>query len=160
MTDVLIYWRDYRRNREGQFVDADALRWHSNSQVLGKMTGGDRLWMVTCGASLDQERRNEAFLVGIWSVADVVANPGDDAAYPPERYRYRVLADTAESIVLAEPVPVDDVLRPARWATSVPIGRLLQGPRRLDAGQVRRLRAAAGGQLALQWLVGRVRDHQ
>jgi len=158
MTDVLIYWRDYRRNREGQFADADAPRWHSNSGVLSKLAPSDRLWMVTCGASLDQEPRNNAFLVGIWSVAEVVANPGDDAAYPPERYRFRVLADAPDSIVLAEPVPVDDVLRPARWDASVPIGRLLQGPRRLDAGQVRRLRAAAGGQLALQWLVGRVTD--
>jgi hypothetical protein len=150
MTDVLIYWRDYRKNASGPVAG-----WHSNSQLLAKLHPGDRLWMVTSGKNLGQDAEQAGFLVAVWQVEQVVENPGDDPSYPHDEFRYRIVSNHGESIALKEPVPVDHVLRPARGNKGVSIGRYLQGPRRLDDQTVRLLRAAAGPQMALKWLKGK-----
>lgn len=149
MTDVLIYWRDYRKNSAGPVVG-----WHSNSQLLGKLLPGDRLCLVTSGKSLGHEAEQAGFLVAVWQVAAAVENPGDDPAYPQDKYRYRVVADPQHSTSFADPVPVDHILRPAGRDRAVSIGRFLQGPRKIDEQKVRLLRAAAGPDLAIQWLTG------
>jgi hypothetical protein len=149
MTDVLIYWRDYRKNAAGQYAG-----WHSNSQLLGKLAAGDRMWMVTSGKALQHEAEQAGFLVAVWQVAEAVENPGDDPAYPTDRYRYRVVPNEGESITLNDPVPVDHILRPARGNKSVSIGRYLQGPRKMDESTIRLLRVAAGPDLAIKWLKG------
>jgi hypothetical protein len=147
MADVLIYWRDYRKNATGQYAG-----WHSNSQLLGKLLPGDRLWLVTSGKSLGHEAEQAGFLVAVWQVAAAVENPGDDPAYRKDRYRYRVVPNEGESVTLNEPVAVDHILRPARGSKAVSIGRYLQGPRKLNETTARLLHAAAGPDLAIQWL--------
>jgi hypothetical protein len=149
MTNILIYWRDYRKNGAGQYAG-----WHSNSQLLGKLLPGDRMWMVTSGKALQHEAEQAGFLVAVWQVAEAVENPGDDPAYRKDRYRYRIVPNQGESITLNEPVPVDHILRPARGSKAVSIGRYLQGPRKLNETTVRLLRAAAGPDLAIRWLKG------
>ena len=149
MTNILIYWRDYKRNLPEQ-----ACRWHSNAGLLGKLEPGDRLWMVTSGANVRHEAKQAGFLVAIWKVKEVIANPGDDPDYPSGHYRFRVVTDDTASITLEEAVPVDHILRPPGRDKAVSIGRFLQGPRKLTDEKVRLLRAAAGPDLALQWLKG------
>jgi len=76
MADVLIYWRDYRKNAEGAIT-----AWHSNAKLLGALLPGDRLWFVTSGKNLRQEEAAQAgFLVAVWQVQEVKQNPGDDPA--------------------------------------------------------------------------------
>ena len=149
MTNVLIYWRDYKRNLPEQVS-----RWHSNAKLIGKLQPGDVLWMVTSGANVRQEAKQAGFLVAIWKVKEVVENPNDDPAYPKEDYRFRAVADGSKSISFEEPVLVDHVLRPLGRDKAVSIGRFLQGPRKLTDEKVRLLRAAAGPDLALKWLKG------
>ena len=149
MTDVLIYWRDYRKNAAGQYAG-----WHSNAHLLSKLLPGDRMWMVTSGKALQHEAEQAGFLVAVWQVAEAVENPGDDPAYPKDRYRYRVVPDEGESITLNDPVPVDHILRPAHSSKAVSIGRYLQGPRKLNESTIRLLRVAAGPDLAIKWLKG------
>jgi hypothetical protein len=149
MTDVVIYWRDYQKNLAGQHVG-----WHSNSQLLGKLQPGDRMWLVTSGRALQHAAEQAGFLVAVWQVGEATENPGDDPAYPSDRYRYRIVANRRESVTLSEPVLVDRILRPAHASKAVSIGRYLQGPRKLQESTVRLLRVAAGPDLAIKWLKG------
>lgn len=64
------------------------------------------------------------------------------------------MVDEAESLDF-DPVPVDHLLRPEGRDDSIPIGRFVSVPRRLDEQLVRKLRAAAGPELALRWLTGK-----
>lgn len=154
MTDVLLYWRDYKQNWIRQFAGERAYYWHSNAKLLGELQPGDHLWMVTSGGNIGHEVKQAGFLVAIWTVKEAGDNPGDDPAYPPDDYRFRVVADPTESIGFEEPVLVDHLLRPEGRDKAVSIGRFLQGPRKLDEQKVRLLRAAAGPELALKWLTG------
>ena len=153
MTDVLIYWRDYRRI--GAMPVTRAWQWHSKAKVLGILQPGDHLWMVTSGENLRQEAKQAAFLVAIWMVKKVITNPNDDPTYPAENYTFRVIADKKKSVVLDPPPPVDRILREVGQDREVSIGRFLQGPRRIKDETLRLLRAAAGPELALRWLTGR-----
>ena len=157
MTDILIYWRDYKQNWASQFAGERAFYWHSNSKMLSDLVAGDRLWMVTSGKNLRQEAAQAGFLVAVWQVREVVANPDDDPAYPRADYQHRVVADASASIMLDDPVPVDHIVRPAGRDRAASIGRFLQGPRRLKDEQVRMLRSAAGPQMAVKHLTGRQR---
>jgi hypothetical protein len=154
VTDVLLYWRDFKQNWVRHFAGDRAYYWHSNSKLLGDLEPGDYLWIVTSGASVGHEVKQAGFLVAIWTVREVSENPGDDPAYTRDDYRYRVIADPGDSIAFEEPVPVDHILRPHGRDKVVSIGRFLQGPRKLDEQKVRLLRAAAGPELALKWLTG------
>jgi hypothetical protein len=154
MTDVLLYWRDYRQNWVRQFAGERAYFWHSNAKLLGELLPGDRLWFVTSGKNLRQKAEQAGFLVTVWQVKEVVPNPGDDPAYPPDDYRFRVIGNDSESLVLDDPVLVDHILRPEGRDKAVSIGRFLQGPRKLKDQTVRLLRAAAGPKMALKWLTG------
>jgi len=154
MTDVLLYWRDYRKNWVQQFAGERAYYWHSNAQLLGDLEPGDHLWLVTSGANVGHEVKQAGFLVAIWTVEDVFPNSGEDPAYPGDLYRFRITADPGASIAFEEPVLVDHILRPQGRDKAVSIGRFLQGPRKLDEQKLRLLRAAAGPDLALQWLTG------
>jgi hypothetical protein len=150
MTDVLLYWRDYRKNAEGQVT-----AWHSNAKLLAELLPGDRLWFVTSGKNLRQDAEQAGFLVAVWQVQEVVENPGDDPAYPKADYSHRIIAGEQGSVVLDEPVLVDHILRPEGRDKAASIGRFLQGPRKLDDQKVRLLRAAAGPKMALKWLRGK-----
>jgi hypothetical protein len=149
MTDVLLYWRDYRKNAERPTWD-----WHTNAGLLARLLPGDRLWFVTSGKNVRQEPEQAGFLVAVWRVLAVIENPGDDLAYPRDKYQFRVMADPAEWVSFREPVLVDPIVRPASRDQAASIGRFLQGPRKLSDEKVRALRAAAGPELALQWLTG------
>jgi hypothetical protein len=127
MTDVLIYWRDYRKNAER--VNGD---WHTNAQLLARLGPGDRLWFVTSGKKLRQAPEQAGFLVAVWPVQQVMENPGDDPAYPREEYRYRVVAHAAQLVTFHDPIPVDPILRPEGSDKAASIGRFLQGPRKLS----------------------------
>jgi hypothetical protein len=154
MADVLVYWRDYKQNWIRQHAGEPAWCWHSNSKVLGDLQPGDRLWLVTSGENVQAEAKLSGFLVAIWRVKEVLENPGDDPAYPKDDYRYRVVADSAESVRLDDPVVVDHILRPEGRDRGASIGRFLQGPRKISDEKARLLRAAAGPELALKWLTG------
>jgi hypothetical protein len=43
MTDVLLYWRDYKQNWPKQFAGERAYYWHSNAKLLGELEPGDPL---------------------------------------------------------------------------------------------------------------------
>jgi hypothetical protein len=154
MTDVLLYWRDFKQNWIRQFAGERAYFWHSKAKLLGDLRPGDHLWLVTSGANVGHEVKQAGFLVAIWTVKEAVENPGDDSAYPRDDYRFRVIADPVESIGFEEPVAVDHILRPHGRDRAVSIGRFLQGPRKLHEQKLRLLRAAAGPELALKWLTG------
>lgn len=154
MTDVLIYWRDYKQNWIRQFAGERAHYWHSNARLLGELQLGDHLWMITSGGNVGNDARQAGFLVAIWTLKAAGENSGDDPAYPRDDYRFRVIADPKKSINFDEPVLVDHLLRPVGRDKAVSIGRFLQGPRKLDEQKVRLLRAAAGPELALKWLTG------
>ena len=158
MTDILLYWRDYRQTWTPQFTGERVLYWHSSARLFKGLTAGDRLWLVTSGKNLNGVSRGTpqaGFLVGAWQVKHVVLNPGDDPAYPREDYRYRIVADASASMLLDAPVLVDQILRPAGRDKAVSIGRFLQGPRKLNDDRVRLLRAAAGPAMAKHYLTGR-----
>lgn len=155
MTDVLIYWRDYKQNWVRQFAGDRAWFWHSNAKLLSELQPGDHLWMVTSGANVGQEAKQAGFLVAIWTVKETRENPGDDPAYPKDDYRFRAIGNPEESITFDDPVLVDHILRPEGRDKAVSIGRFLQGPRKLTDEKVRLLRAAAGPDLALKWLTGK-----
>ncbi len=154
MTNILIYWRDYRQNWVRRFAGERAHFWHSSAKLIGDLQPGDILWMVTSGAAVRHEAKQAGFLVAIWKVKEVVANPGDDPAYPNEDYRFRVMVDDTESISFEEPVLADPILRPPGGEPAVPIGRFLQGPRRLTDQRFHLLRAAADPEFTLKWLKG------
>ena len=111
--------------------------------------------MVTSGKNLKHEAEQAGFLVATWKVKQAIANPGDDPAYPPDVYAYRVIADETESMAFAEPIAVDHLFRPIGRDKTVGIGRFLQGPRKLNDEKLRLLKAAAGPDLALKWLTGK-----
>ena len=181
MSDVLIYWRDYAANRgsssgevSGLPDDGGVLVWHSSAKCIAELQPGDQMWMVTSGKRLREDaeqaclraclsrdgrqatHRQAAFLVGVWAVREVIDNPDDDPAYPTDDYRKRVVADPSGSVMLSDPVPVDHILRPAGRDRATSIGRFLQGPRVLTDEKKRLLRAAAGGELAAEWLRSKV----
>ena len=150
MTDVLIYWRDYRKNVRDDQVHG----WYSNASLIGDLLPGDRLWMVTSGKCLRQKAEQAGFLVAVWQVQQVVENADDDPAYPANEYKFHVIADEVESLNLDEPVAVDHILRPAGRDKAVSIGRFLQRPRKLSDEKVRLMRVVAGPQMAQKWLTG------
>ena len=152
MANVLIYWRDYAANWAYQFSGDRAFFWHSSAKCIAELQPGDRMWMVTSGKGLREDAEQAAYLVGVWAVREVIDNPDDDPAYPTDDYRKRVVADPSGSVMLADPVQVDHILRPAGRDRAVSIGRFLQGPRVLTDEKKRLLRAAAGGDLAAAWL--------
>jgi len=93
MSDVLVYWGDYKKNPAE--ASGGTCRWHSNARMFAELHAGDRLWMVTSGKNLGCEAEQAGFLVAVWQVREVTPNPGDDPAYPSERYRYRAAAPLA-----------------------------------------------------------------
>ena len=155
MTDVLVYWRNFKQNWVRQPAGERSYCWHSNARLLGDLQPGDHLWLVTSGANLGHEVKQAGFLVAIWTVEEAFVNWGEDPAYPRDDYRFRVVADPGESVTFDEPVLVDHILRPEGRDKAVSIGRFLQGPRKLDEQKVRLLRAAAGPEMALNFLKGR-----
>jgi hypothetical protein len=150
MTDVLIYWRDYRKN-----ATHPVWNWHSNSRLLSERKPGDGLWFVTAGKNLGLDPQQAAFLVAFWSVQEVIPNPGDEPNYPLKDYRYRVVANLSDWMPFNEPVLVGDIVRPQGRDKAASIGKFLQGPRKLKDQTVRLLRAAAGPKMALNWLKGK-----
>ncbi len=70
MTDVMVYWKDYRPNAATNANEP--LHWHSNSAALGDLIAGDRLWVVTSGKSLNHEQERAGFLVAVWVVERVI----------------------------------------------------------------------------------------
>jgi len=144
MPDLLIYWRDYRRNRAAADRGArgDDRSWHTGSRLATRLQPGDRLWLATAGAQLGLVPRTAGFLVEVWTVLDVVANPGDQPDYPAGRYARRIVARLDAALSPRAPAPVDDIIRPAGSSPAAPIGQLLQGPRTLTEAAIGRLQAA------------------
>lgn len=154
MADVLIYWRGDLREVFPELGGRGKIAWHSRSTVVGELLPGDSVWFVTSGAVLGRVPERSGFLVGIGKVIGVLADAGDDPGPRANEERYRILLDPSESVTFDDPVPVDHVLRPEGRDRSLPIGRFVSVPRRLNSRMVRRLRAAAGPELALRWLIG------
>ncbi|MFV0445048.1 MAG: ASCH domain-containing protein [Planctomycetaceae bacterium] len=131
MTNVLVYWRDYLRNLATEFDGCSDRCWHSSSRVMGSLETGDRIWLVSAGQTLGRQPKEHGFLVEVWQVLRVMDNPGDMEGYPRERYRYRVVAGLDPQLNPGTPIEVDAIIRPEQSSRELPIGRLLQGPRRL-----------------------------
>jgi hypothetical protein len=158
MTDVLVYRPDYqgaedrRREAASGHSQPTALCWHSNHPLFGDLLPGDRLWVVTSGKRLRRDDGSAGYLVAVWPVAELTNNPGDDPQHPAGKYAYRVLVNQTEAIELEEPICIDHIIRRDAYEKTVPVGRFLRGPRRLTDDKVRKLRAAAGAELARHWL--------
>lgn len=60
--DVLIYWRDYQQNWVRRFAGEQGFYWHSNARLIGKLTPGDRIRLVTSGKCLREEAAQAGFL--------------------------------------------------------------------------------------------------
>ena len=155
MADILIYWRDYKKNWVDECNSEYPYYWHTNAKKMLELHAGDKFWLVTCGKNVGSEVVQACFLVGIWQVKDVMNNPGDDPAYPRSDYKYRIVAEPTASIMFEEPIAVDHILRPSGRDKAVSIGRFLQGPRKLREEKVRQLREVAGPKMALSYLNGR-----
>ena len=82
-------------------------------------------------------------------------NPSDNPAYSKTEYKYRIIADPTSSIMFEEPIEADYILRPEGRDKTIPIGRFLQGPRKLKDEKVRQLREIVGPKMALSYLNGR-----
>ena len=80
MTDVLIYWRDYRKNARRQSRPGTP-----TPKLLGELLPGDRLWFVTSGKNLRHEAEQAGFLVAVWQVQEVVAEPWRRSGLPAGR---------------------------------------------------------------------------
>lgn len=143
MTDLLVYWRDCLRNRELESDRAGSRVWHSSARVMAGLQPGDRLWLVSSGQGLGCEPAHAGWLVEVWRVAEVVPNPGDDPRYPRNRYALRIVARVDASCSPAAPCLADAAIRPFGSSPAMPIGRLLQGPRRLSVAAATRLLACA-----------------
>lgn len=150
MTDVLVYDKKFRL----EAAQTEPLRWHSNHRVFDSLVPGDRLWIVTSGARLGKEDESAGYLVAMWPVEQVIANPGDDPKHPARRFGHRVLVNSTEALRLDQPVCVDAIIRGAGYDKSISVGRFLRGPRRLSDEKVRQLRSMAGAHMAQQWLLG------
>jgi hypothetical protein len=150
MTDVMIYWKDYRPEK----AQCETLWWHSNHRVFTDLLPGDRLWVVTSGKSLGRDDESTGYLIAVWPVAKVMRNPGDHPDYPARKYQHRVLVNDVEAMHLDQPVCVDHIIRRAEYDQDVSVGRFLRGPRRLSDEKIRQLRSAAGADLAHKWLTG------
>ena len=150
MTDVMIYWKDYRADQ----AQRESLRWYSSHRVFNTLLPGDRLWVVTSGKSLARDDESAGYLVAVWPVAQVIRNPGDNPDYPARKYQHRVLVNEVEALHLDQPVCVDHLIRREEYGKDVAVGRFLRGPRRLSDEKVRQLRRAAGADMAHKWLTG------
>lgn len=140
MSDVLIYWRDYKLNQVYQWLDDRKWYWHSNASIIGDLQTGDAAWFVASGKSVRREPKSAAFLVAKWRIREVKRNLGEDPAYPRDEYKYRLLADPSASCTYhKKPVEVDGIVRPATADKDISIGRYLQGPRRLNRVTVQQL---------------------
>jgi hypothetical protein len=148
MTDVLVY----SRNGPPICKIGHTPRWHSSHRALGDLMPGDRLWVITSGKALGRADPSAGYLVGVWSVASVIENPGDDPDYPAQKYQHRLLINETEALHLDEPICVDHVIRGDGYDREIPIGRFLRGPRRLSDEKLRQLRTAVGAELARKWL--------
>ena len=155
MTDILLYWRDYRRNWTEQSEGDYPYYCHTNAKKMLELIAGDKLWLVTSGKNIGHEAKQAGFLVGIWQVREVVNNPADDPAYPPDAYKYRIEADPTASVMFDESIAVDHILRPPGRDKAVSIGRFLQGPRKLREDKVRLLKSASGPKMIVTFLNGR-----
>jgi len=113
------------------------------------------VWFVTSGRNVGREARQAGFLVAIGTVAkvEVVEDHGHDSGCRQGDGRYRIVLDESE-LIRFDPVPVDHLLRPEGRDEAIPIGRFVSVPRRLNEQLVRKLRAAAGPELALRYLTG------
>jgi hypothetical protein len=141
---------DTRKPQEG----GQPLYWHSNANVFGELLPGDHLWVVTSGKAIEREPASAGFLIAIWHIAEIVKNPGDDPAFRAGKFGYRVIVDESESKTFNDAVLVDHAIRPVDADKKAAIGRYLRMPRRLNNEKLRQFRAAAGAELALQWLTG------
>ena len=158
MADILIYWRNYRHDMSARLAGRSDLAWHSKARLFAELAAGDRLWLVTSGRALSgppREAPQAGFLVGVWQVREVMANPGDDPAYPAEDFSYRIISEPSASMLFDEPVLVDHIVRPEGRDRAKAIGSFLQGPRKLKDEKVRLLRVAAGPAMARHYLAGR-----
>jgi hypothetical protein len=155
MTDILLYWRDYKKNWAEQPSGEYGYYWHTNANKMLELHPGDKLWLITSGKNVSGEAIHAGFLVGIWQVREVVENPGDDPAYPKNEYKYRISAEPSASVMFDEPVIVDHIVRPVDSDKAVSIGRFLQGPRKLKEEMLRLLKSTAGPKMALSYLNGR-----
>lgn len=144
MADVLLYITE----PDGSI---DGLTW--NSPVVAALRPGDNVWVVTSGKSLGRDENRAGFLVAIVQVAGVAESTEGDPGPDRVARRFQVVLDEHESIRF-DPVPVDHLLRPEGRDEAIPIGRFVSVPRRLSEQLVRKLRAAAGPELALRWLTG------
>lgn len=151
MADLLVYWRDCRRNRESDLSTGGLRMWHSSSRLIGGLEPGDRLWLISSGQSLGAGAIHRGYLVEVWGVEQVQSNTGESPDYPRERYAHRVVARLDPELTPPAPRDVDAIIRPAHSPGEAPIGRLLQGPRRLAAESVQRL---ARGDVAMKHDIG------
>ena len=147
MADALVYRPDYSKSPANE----DAARWHSNHRIFSDLLPGDRLWVMTSGKNLGLPDQSAGYLVGMWPVAAIIENPGDNPDYPAPKYQHRVLVSETEAIHLDEPVCVDHLIRGEGYDSQIPIGRFLRGPRRLTDKKVRRL-GMGGAEMARKWL--------
>jgi hypothetical protein len=143
MTDMLIYWRNYKKDQRDRAPEGHMPFWHSSSKRIAQLQPGDLLWVVVAGQSIQIMPPKAAFLVGIWQVADVIDNPGDHEAFSPIRFKYRILIDAEGSRTLTSPPNVDHILRPPGKAATIAIGQFLQQPRKISEEILQQLKAAA-----------------
>jgi hypothetical protein len=151
VTDVMVYSPD----GPSAWMCGHPLRWHSSHRVLGDLVPGDRLWVMTSGKALGRPDTSAGYLLGVWSLASVIANPGDDPNYPAPKYEHRLLINETEALHLDEPICVDHLIRGEGYDAEIPTGRFLRGPRRLTDEKVPQLCTAAVADTARKWLTAR-----
>jgi hypothetical protein len=143
MSDVLVFWKDYRRNVAGRGPSTTKRTWNSSAAKFRRLSAGDRLWFVTSGAQLGREPRHAAFLVEVVRVQEVLENPGDEPDYPASAFRHRIVGELDADLLLEAPLLVDSIVRKPEWPSSQGIGRFLQSPQGIEGDRLERILEAA-----------------
>ena len=130
MTNVLLFWKNYASDLKRHGEEALS-SWHSNSGIVGKLQEGDQIWLVSSGKILKLQPESAGFLIAIVQVVRVEGNRMDAGSYSSENFKYRVIFDQEKTRLLEPPINIDEILRPADRDETIPIGRFLQGPRKI-----------------------------
>ena len=137
MADYGIYWKNFAR--ESNQGDWPCTRWWTNSDRLGRCANGGRLWLFTSGVKCGMADEKAAYLVELFTVDEVETDRGGDSGYPAEEFRFLIRGREARCVAVHPPLSVDDVLRPPEYPVTLPVGTILQSPRKLREDVLLRL---------------------
>ena len=130
MADFGIYWKNFAR--ESASGDWPCTRWFTNSErLVRQLAPGDRLWLIATGRACGMAESQMGYLVELFVVRRVEANPGSNPDYPRADVAYAISGDDTSCLRVDPPLLVDPLIRGEESGPGVSIGMVRQGPWRL-----------------------------